>query len=255
MILRHIADAIRTQNWFTVFIEFTLVVAGVLVALQFDNWNEGRKFDAMERDYLLQLRDEISANETQIKIRIQYTADIVAAGNRALAFLQKDRPCQDNCTQLLVDFFHATQVWGISSHTSVYTEMKRLGLPRSSSVKKAADGFYSVFEGLGVSIENLPEYRRQARNAIPVAAIDLLWVHCHVTVSSEFETLIQDCVPKLDSVNAGPIIETLRRLPGLQSNLNGWIGQNAFAHRNYKVQSKSFAVAIAAIDAELERTK
>ncbi len=255
MILRRLADAIRTQNWFTVIIEFTLVVAGVLVALQFDNWNEGRKFDAMERDYLMQLRDEILANETQIKSRIQYTADIVTAGNRALAFLQKDRPCKEDCTQLLVDFFHATQVWGISSHTSVYTEMKRLGLPRSSPVKKAVNGFYGVFEGLSVSIENLPEYRRQARNAIPVAAIDLLWLHCHVTVSSEFETLIQDCVPELDAINAAPIIEMLRNLPGLHSNLNGWIGQNAFAHRNYAAQSKTFAVAIAAIDAELERTQ
>lgn len=42
MILRRLGAAIRSQDWFTVAIEFVIVVAGVLFALQVDNWNEAR---------------------------------------------------------------------------------------------------------------------------------------------------------------------------------------------------------------------
>ena len=61
MILRKLADAIRTQNWFTVAIEFTLVVVGVLVALQFDNWNSERQNRGEERRLTSQLLGELTA--------------------------------------------------------------------------------------------------------------------------------------------------------------------------------------------------
>ena len=52
MILRRFAAAIRNQDWFTVFVEFTLIVVGLLVALQIDNWNQLRK-DRLDEGYYL----------------------------------------------------------------------------------------------------------------------------------------------------------------------------------------------------------
>lgn len=52
MILRRFADAIRRQDWFIVFVEFTLIVVGLLVALQIDDWNQVRK-DRIEEGYYL----------------------------------------------------------------------------------------------------------------------------------------------------------------------------------------------------------
>ena len=43
MILRRIAENIRSQNWFAVAIEFIIVVAGVFLGLQVQDWNEARK--------------------------------------------------------------------------------------------------------------------------------------------------------------------------------------------------------------------
>jgi hypothetical protein len=59
MILRRMARAIREQDWFTVMVEFSLVVAGVLVALQADNWNRERGFRELERQYLERLYDDM----------------------------------------------------------------------------------------------------------------------------------------------------------------------------------------------------
>ena len=43
MILRRISHAFRKQDWFTVLIETLIVVFGVFIGLQVNNWNEARR--------------------------------------------------------------------------------------------------------------------------------------------------------------------------------------------------------------------
>ena len=43
MILRRITDAFRKQDWFPVAVETLIVVFGVFIGLQVNNWNEERK--------------------------------------------------------------------------------------------------------------------------------------------------------------------------------------------------------------------
>lgn len=60
MILRRLAEAITEQNWFTVVLEIFIVVAGIFIGLQVDDWNEGRKDRIEERVYLQRMRTDIS---------------------------------------------------------------------------------------------------------------------------------------------------------------------------------------------------
>jgi hypothetical protein len=64
MILRELADAIRQQNWFTVVLEVLIVVAGIFIGLQVDDWNSLRKDRTDERSYLIRLHDEIMNAES-----------------------------------------------------------------------------------------------------------------------------------------------------------------------------------------------
>lgn len=59
MILRRIAEAIRRQDWFTVCVEVLIVVFGVFIGLQVDDWNEDRKGQAEERRFIAQLLTEV----------------------------------------------------------------------------------------------------------------------------------------------------------------------------------------------------
>jgi hypothetical protein len=112
MILRRIAESIRARDWFTVVIEFAIVVAGVFIGIQVANWNEDRKFAAQEQSYLSQLRNEIANNNRAVEYQVQYTREVVAAGQRALAYLDSAGDCAGDCADLLVDFFHSSQIWG-----------------------------------------------------------------------------------------------------------------------------------------------
>lgn len=59
MILRRLAEALHQQNWFTVVLEVLIVVAGIFIGLQVDDWNGRRQDRIDERQYLNRLHDEI----------------------------------------------------------------------------------------------------------------------------------------------------------------------------------------------------
>ena len=58
MILRRIAENIRSQNWFTVAVEFVIVVIGGFMGLQVQDWNEARKERIEEHGLLSRLQVE-----------------------------------------------------------------------------------------------------------------------------------------------------------------------------------------------------
>lgn len=60
MILRRMAEAVREQNWFTVIIEVVVVVLGVFIGIQVDDWNSQRQTRAEEKRLASQLLDELT---------------------------------------------------------------------------------------------------------------------------------------------------------------------------------------------------
>jgi hypothetical protein len=70
MILSRLVDALREQNWVNVGIEVLIVVVGIVLALQFDNWNETRKERDLEQIYLSRLAEDIQGDiEGFMKLR------------------------------------------------------------------------------------------------------------------------------------------------------------------------------------------
>ena len=58
MILRRFAENLKSHDWFAVGIEFVIVVVGVFVGLQVQDWNEARKERVEERHLLSRLHLE-----------------------------------------------------------------------------------------------------------------------------------------------------------------------------------------------------
>ncbi len=68
MIIRRITDAFRKQDWFTVAVETLIVVFGVFIGLQVNNWNAARVERNSEQVLLLRLQEETrSLLDTQKK--------------------------------------------------------------------------------------------------------------------------------------------------------------------------------------------
>ena len=76
MLLRRITQHVREQNWFAVVLDFLIVLIGIYVGLQVDNWNEDRKSRIEERDYLLRLAEDVDGSLAQG----QFVRDFIVRG-------------------------------------------------------------------------------------------------------------------------------------------------------------------------------
>lgn len=66
MILRRLATAARQQDWFTVFIEVCIVVVGLLIGLQINNWNNARSDRAKAEAFSERLLDDVTIAQTRL---------------------------------------------------------------------------------------------------------------------------------------------------------------------------------------------
>ena len=84
MLLRRITQNVKDQNWFAVFLDFFIVVVGILIAFQINAWSD-RQTDKRTLDTALELlSDEIKANIATIDSRSKLHSDIATAANDLL---------------------------------------------------------------------------------------------------------------------------------------------------------------------------
>ncbi|HOP22670.1 MAG TPA: hypothetical protein PK055_10115 [Gammaproteobacteria bacterium] len=76
MLLRRITQHIKNQNWFAVFLDFVIVVAGVFIGIQVANWNELKKEQQLEKQYIQNiisdLDDQLASINDQKVIETQF---------------------------------------------------------------------------------------------------------------------------------------------------------------------------------------
>jgi len=77
MIVRRIAQHLKAQHWTGVVIELLIVILGVFIGLQVDNWNQQRQDHALEQQYLQRLHDDMklsieTADNNISDMRMQY---------------------------------------------------------------------------------------------------------------------------------------------------------------------------------------
>ena len=59
MIIRRMGKTIAHQDWFVVVIELMVLVVGVFIGLQADDWNQARKDSNDEQRFLVALHEDI----------------------------------------------------------------------------------------------------------------------------------------------------------------------------------------------------
>jgi len=60
MIIKRLAEGFKTQDWFVVGIEIMIVVVGIFIGLQVDDWNTERENKRLAHKYIVRLHDGIS---------------------------------------------------------------------------------------------------------------------------------------------------------------------------------------------------
>ena len=109
MIFRRIKAHIEKENWFAVFIDFLIVVLGVYMGLQVQQWAVERDRQANEHAYLLRLHGELGQ---LIELRKHYDETRPLISSEVMAAI--DVLKSDDLTAELTDFQCRTIIWSSS---------------------------------------------------------------------------------------------------------------------------------------------
>lgn len=95
MILRRLANAFRKQDWFTVAVETLIVVFGVFIGLQVNNWNEARKQSELQAKLLERLEEEFLALEPVVADLVAFTQSAQKSTAEVVNALREETPPAD----------------------------------------------------------------------------------------------------------------------------------------------------------------
>ncbi|MEE2526596.1 hypothetical protein V0U79_09475 [Hyphobacterium sp. HN65] len=120
MILSRLSQALRTQNWLAVALEFAIVVLGVYLAFQLATWSEARQQDAEATRLQEQLEIEVSAAVDEIESWIAYRTEAVSELHDAILTIQSNDPERGLSEQ------ECEAIWG--SHIVIWNDVRLVTL-------------------------------------------------------------------------------------------------------------------------------
>ena len=221
MITQRIATAIRQQDWTIILIEFILVIVGVLIALELDQWSDSRALDAQEIDMLIAEKDALAQNISDMENYVRTLTAVSEFGGIATESLESDT-CKDQCWPELVAFFHASQWLDVGLSREVYDEMKRKGLPRDKLLREKLTSYYNIVEQSRRIGADLPRYRELVRSLIPAKTQQHLWAACFKFVGKN-QFFMGDCESPEDIDKTRATMERIKATPEVESSLNYWL--------------------------------
>lgn len=143
MILRRISQAVARQHWSTLFIELVILVVGVFVGLQVDDWNQARKDRVDEHEYLERLHaDMMLAGELTSRLRnrmIERRELIKSAGDVLFGHVERNTLSSEECAALAASNIFTS----IAPQIAAFDELVstgRLGIIRDAELLSALIG-------------------------------------------------------------------------------------------------------------------
>lgn len=105
MILQKIAENLKTHNWGTALLEVLVVVIGIFVGLQVDDWNEARKDRVDEGIFLNGLHDDVlRADQLSRRLRQRRLDRLdwtLSASDVLFSRSEENRLTDDECTAIV----------------------------------------------------------------------------------------------------------------------------------------------------------
>jgi hypothetical protein len=185
MILRRIAEAFRRQDWFTVTIETLMVVLGVFLGLQVNNWNEARAEAERSREYLSRIRAELVADMTQLERHGGLWQKGANEGYVAISYAETGARGGATDWEILRAFLHASQSFQLSFADTTYSELRSAGELRlipDADLRSALTDYYVLVAGRRGGqgpYQLLPEYREMVRGRMRSDIMRYYWQACY----------------------------------------------------------------------------
>jgi len=146
MILNRLSKAIRKQDWFTVALEFVIVVFGIFVGLQANEWAQERQDRKHEQAALERLFLESQNALSLLEEDLQGTLRLNQLRRDAVQFVDSDAPVPENQLPLKIGINTLARFPSVLPVSVTYDELKSSGqmqLIRSAELRDQVAEFHT----------------------------------------------------------------------------------------------------------------
>jgi hypothetical protein len=229
MILRRIRDHVGGHNWFAVTIDLLIVVIGVFLGTQANNWNQGRLERRQAREYRAMLTADLDTNLSDMAMRQRYYRWVRGEALATLADLS--RPAKQLDQRFLLEAYQASQMqpWALKRNTyDQILAVGAMGTLGSPVLRDRVANYYVSSQVTGSNIASLPAYREILRRVMPYAAQQSIRATCNERTFEDDRGAVHIAIPgecrlDLDAATVQRAVRQVHDWPGLELDLNRWI--------------------------------
>jgi hypothetical protein len=184
MVIRRIREHVATHNWFAVGVDLGIVILGVFLGTQANNWNEARLERAAGAESLQEIIDDLRNNEVDIASRKAYYEAVRTHSIAALRVIETADEPRDEA--FLIDAYQASQVWARPLIRAGYDEMTNAGLSRSignRETRSRLTSYYTQIRQFDITALSTTSYRERLRRILPYSVQATIRQRCPERVS------------------------------------------------------------------------
>ena len=149
MFLRRLAEHIRKQDWFIVFIELLVVVVGLMMAFQVDRWWEGIGEKKLERAYIQRLIGDIKSDIPKLEGAIELANMRKDYAELLMAVAENPAVAAQQPTSFLVAVDQASFTYSPALRKATFDDLRSTGnmrLIRDLDMKTRLHDYYRFDE-------------------------------------------------------------------------------------------------------------
>ncbi len=159
----------KKHHWSGVFIELVIVVVGVFIGLQGNDWNQARADARLGQDYVKRLTRDLQENLTGLQAEIAYYSAVLESVQRTDEFL---RAADRDPRALVVNAYRATEINYNAPVRATWDQIVssgHLGLLPAGAAESGLSQYYAFDTAQDVYRVGLNSgYRQTVRQIIPM---------------------------------------------------------------------------------------
>lgn len=192
---RHIRKYLLVENKFSKYLlyaigEIVLVVIGILIALQINNWNEFKKDRKVEQKLLIELKENLKTNVNRLQDEIIKEQQSITAITLVVAHIDHRKPYHDS---LDIHFRQAFRAYDIVLSSSAFEVIQSKGFEiiHSDLLRKQIIEMFDVHYSNLISATVRLEDQFWPSSVLPILHTHFRWVRDTVK-PVDYEALLND---------------------------------------------------------------
>ncbi|MEO0615989.1 MAG: hypothetical protein AAFY69_07615 [Pseudomonadota bacterium] len=256
MFFRKISKQLKKQNWAAIWIDLVIVVVGVYLGIQVDNWNEARNDRDRAQVFAERLQRDLQTDIDRATMRRAFNVEVLDYGREALDWLESEQR-GDGGWSVLLALFQASQVAPYRQVNATFEEMRSAGelsLIKDPELRGNLSEYYLVATGSQSDyiLRLIPEYRQTIRSLVPSEITRYIWDACHREFNYDDQELI-DCESPTDVAEIEAVLVQVAEAPDLLPQLRFWMSTLKTANEMLDLNTAAAEGLIAELQVEQRR--